>query len=152
MSFLTMTMFMKTLISNQPTSCLCWPMEGRNCSISLYLRRNTRKASVRFYLCCVKDICFLHYSILFMFDYSPPLFQIQRLMGMGQPHPLQEERHPLQEELKTKMILSHFHGSNVTRRPYLITIIGVMHREEYRSKCTNHGSNVPRSYRILRDV
>jgi len=51
-----------------------------------------------------------------MFDYSSPLFQIQRLMGMGQPHPLQEERHPLQEELKTKMILSHFHGSNVTRR------------------------------------
>jgi hypothetical protein len=36
-----------------------------------------------------------------MFDYSSPLFQIQRLMGMGQPHPLQEERHPLQEELKT---------------------------------------------------
>jgi len=63
-----------------------------------------------------QDICFVHYSILFMFDYSPPLFQIQRLMGMGQPHPLQEERHPLQEELKTKMILSHFHGSNVTRR------------------------------------
>jgi hypothetical protein len=39
-------MCMKILISNQPTSCLCWPMEGRNSSISLYFRRNTGKAIV----------------------------------------------------------------------------------------------------------
>lgn len=50
-------------------------------------------------LCFSRYICVMHHSILFLFNYYPsPLFQIQRLMGMGQSH-------PLQEDIKTKIIL-----------------------------------------------